>query len=386
MPDVPPSDAPGGGPLAGTGTWMRRLMISFTWLVWLVLFVFVIYLLSYIQVALWVLVVAALIAYAVLPLVSLLRHIMPRSLAITTVYIVIVGVLFLLIYLVFNTVIAQITALSTSVGQYLRPGPRGQSPPLVQILRRLGISQAQLNALGRNLEDQLGSAAGNLAKGFFPVVSEILYVLTLILFTTVISIYLIVDGQRVVRWMRENVPQSTRPGTRRLIQILRDVVGGYIRGEIIICIIIGLLVGLGMLVLRVPYPAFLGSLAGVLEFIPVIGVLLSGALCCLLALTQGWILALIVLAYFIVIHIIEGYVLVPRIVGKAVGLHPAITLLAVIAADEIFGLIGAVLAAPLAGLIQSVLTSFWLYYRETHQTQFPDTHQRSQHDEPHSHS
>lgn len=383
MPDVPSPDAPEGGPLAGTGTWLRRLIISLTWLAWLVLFVFVIYLLSYIQVALWVLVVAALLAYAVVPLVSLCRHIMPRALAITVVYVIFVGVLLFLLYLVFNTVVAQMSALAVSIQTYLKPGPHGRASPIVQILRRFGISQDQLSAIGKNLEDQLGSTATNLAKGLLPFVSEVLYVLALILFTGVISIYLIVDGPRAVRWVRENVPQSTRPGTGRLLQILRDVVGGYIRGEVILCIIIGLLVGLGMLVLRVPYPAFLGALAGLLEFIPVIGVLLSGALCCLLALTQGWILALIVLAYFVVVHIIEGYVLVPRIVGRAVGLHPAITLLAVIAADEIFGLIGAVLAAPLAGMIQSVLASFWLYYRETHQAQFPDARQAPQHDEPH---
>lgn len=351
-------------------SWKRRLIISTTWLVWLVLFVFIIFLLSYIQVALWVLVISALIAYAILPLINLCRRIMPRWLAVTIIYLIIVGVLFFLLYLTFNTGVTQIKSLAGSIKGYITPGPHGRSSPLMQILQRLGISQVQINAIGKNLQDQLTSAATNLAKDIVPVIGGILYALALILFTGVISIYLVVDGQRFVQMVRQNVPQSTRAGTGRFIQILRDVVGGYIRGEVIICIIIGLLVGLGMLVLRVPYPAFLGALATVLEFIPVIGVLISGALCCLLALTQGWLLALIVLAYFIVIHIIEGYILVPRIVGRAVHLNPAITLLAVIAADEIFGLIGAILAAPLAGLIQSLFASFWLYYRETHQAEF----------------
>lgn len=382
MPDIPPSDEPGNAPLANTATWMRRLIISFTWLIWLVLFVFIIFLLSYIQVALWVLVISALIAYAILPLVDLCRRIMPRALAITIVYIIIVGILLLLLYLLFNTTIAQIASLAASVRGYVTPGPHGKSSPIVQILQRIGLSQSQLNTLGNSLQTQLADTAANLAKSIFPLISGVLYALALILFTGVVSIYLIVDGQRLVRWVRRNVPESTRPGMRRLLQILHDVVGGYVRGEIILCIVIGLLVGLGMLVLRVPYPAFLGTLAAFLEFIPVIGVLISGALCCLLALTQGWILALIVLAYFIIIHIIEGYVLVPRIVGRAVGLNPAITLLAVIAADEIFGLIGAVLAAPLAGLVQSVLASFWLYYRETHQAEFTNIQQGLPPDEP----
>jgi predicted PurR-regulated permease PerM len=386
MSDTPSTNAPGNSPLWGNiASWKRRLIISATWLVWLVLFVFIIFLLNYIQVALWVLIISALIAYAILPLINLCHRIMPRPLAITVVYLIIVGVLFLLLYLIFNTGVEQIKSLAASIRNYVTPGPHGRSSPIVQILQRIGLSQIQLNALGSALQSQLTSAAANLAKDIVPVISGVLYALALILFTGVISIYLIVDGQRFVQRVRQNVPQSTRAGTRRLLQILRDVVGGYIRGEVVLCIIIGFLVGLGMFALRVPYPAFLGTLATFLEFVPVIGVLISGALCVLLALTQGWILALIVLAYFIVIHIIEGYVLVPRIVGRAVGLNPAITLLAMIAADEIFGLIGAILAAPLAGLIQSLFASFWLYYRETHQAEFAGVQQELPPREPPPH-
>ena len=378
MPDASPSNPPKREVLASTDAWVRRLIISFTFLSWIVLFLIILYLLSYIQVALWVLVIAALIAYAVLPLVTLFHRIMPRFLAILLVYVVIVGVLLFLMYLLITTSIAQIAALAQSIRGYLLPAPHGHISPVAQLLQRSGIPQAQLDQLARSLEAQLGGVASTLARDILPLVSGLLYALSLILFTGVISIYLLADGERFVRWVRRSAPQRVRPGTRRLVQILRDVAGGYVRGEIILCIIIGILVGLGMFVMGVPYPAFLGALAALLEFIPVIGVLISGLLCCLLALTQGWLLAFIVLAYFVGIHIVEGYVLVPRIMGRAIGLHPAITLLAVIAGSEFLGPIGAILAGPLAGLIQSVLFSFWLYYRETHQVQFAETQPESE--------
>ncbi|HVU70173.1 MAG TPA: AI-2E family transporter, partial [Ktedonobacteraceae bacterium] len=140
----------------------------------------------------------------------------------------------------------------------------------------------------------------------------------------------------------------------------------------VLCALIGLLVGIGMLIFGVPYAALLGTLAGFLEFIPVIGTIASGVACCLIALTQGWLTFFLVLIYFVVLHVFEGYFLAPRIVGKAVGLHPVVSLLALAAGGELFGPLGALLAAPVAGLIQSVLVSFWLYYRDLHREQFPE--------------
>jgi predicted PurR-regulated permease PerM len=114
-----------------------------------------------------------------------------------------------------------------------------------------------------------------------------------------------------------------------------------------------------MLILHVHYAALLGVLAFFMEFIPIVGVLISGAVCVLIALFQGWVLALVVLAYFVVVHIIEGDVVGPRIMGKAVGIHPATALVALVAGTELFGFWGALFAAPLAGLLQAIGTAVW---------------------------
>src|SRR5712691_10133075 len=126
-----------------------------------------------------------------------------------------------------------------------------------------------------------------------------------------------------------------------------------------------------MQVIGVPFAILLGVLAFVLEFIPVLGTLTSGAICVLIALTQGWVIAVLVLAYFVVVHIIEGDVVGPRIVGKAVGLHPAVSLIALIAGAELFGIWGAVLASPIAGVLQALLIAIWQNWRATHPEQFP---------------
>ncbi len=155
-----------------------------------------------------------------------------------------------------------------------------------------------------------------------------------------------------------------------LLDTLQRVVGGYIRGQLLLCALIGLLVGIGMQVIGVPYALLLGVLAFVLEFIPVLGTLVSGAICVLLALTQGWIIAVIVLVYFVVVHVIEGDVVGPRIVGKAIGLHPIVSLAALIAGGELFGITGALFASPIAGVIQALLRAMWEEWRTTHPSQF----------------
>ena len=90
-----------------------------------------------------------------------------------------------------------------------------------------------------------------------------------------------------------------------------------------------------------------------------------------LALTVSWQLALVTLIYTIIVDCIEGYVLSPRIMGRAVEIRPVVSLLAMIAGSELFGIWGAILAAPTIGLIQALVGAYWQYYQKTHQEEFP---------------
>jgi len=366
---VPQPETPEQSTLASTARWSRRLIVSLAFLAWLALIIVIFNALGYVTTSLVILVLAALIAYAVVPLVSFLHLIMPRPLAILIVYLIILGLIAFLFYLLIITSIAQVASLAARVGAYFASGT-GAPSPIVQVLRRVGISQDQITSLSKSVADQLTSTAGNLAKDVVPLVTGVAGALVNVLLTAVISIYLLVDGERAIAWIRLNAPLSWRSSTSVLLDILRRVVGGYVRGQFVLCVIVGFLVGIGMFILHVPYAVLLGTLGGFLEFIPVLGTITSGVICCVLALTQGWLIFVLALIYFVLLHIFEGYILAPRIVGKAVGLHPIVSLLALTAGGELFGPLGAILAAPVAGLIQSVMISFWLYYRQSHQEQF----------------
>lgn len=319
---------------------------------------------SHIVRTLLILAIAGLIAYALSPLVKLFEHVMPRFLAVLLVYIVVFSGICLLLYFVTLSAIEQVRSLTVYVQSLLTPGRDGQPTELERTLHSFGVSNSQMLAV----RDQILSHADNLATNVIPVITNFVTTLLDIVVIAVMSIYLIIDGPRIARWLQGNAPRPARIDF--VLDALQRIVGGYIRGQLFLSLLIGLLVGGGMAVFHVPYALLLGIMAFILEFIPVLGTLISGAICTLLALTLGWVVALLVLGYFTIVHILEGDIIGPRLVGKAVGLHPVVSLAALVAGSELFGIWGALFASPVAGVLQALLIACWLQWRETHPDHF----------------
>lgn len=348
--------------------WARRRDVANAVLGWIIITGLVVWLASHVINAILMVVMAALLAYALMPAVAFLARFVPRWLAILLVYVAVVSVLGALGYLIFSTAVEQFSMLASSASQVLRPGDNGAAAPLVRRLEQLGISRDQIQAIG----GQIFAQTQVLAAGFVPLLEGVFSTIVDFVLVIVLSIYIMVDGRRAAQWLRTSAPLKLRPRLSFVMSTLQRVIGGYIRGQLILSTLIGLMVGLGMAIFRLPYAVLLGVLAFVLEFVPIIGVFVSGAACVLIALTQGWLLAVAVLVYFVFVHVIEGDVVGPRVVGKAVGVHPAISMVALIAGAELFGIWGALFASPLAGVVQAILAEVWREWQETHSNQFPE--------------
>ncbi len=366
-------------PAAVIAKWVRRCGIPLSILAWTAVVALVLWGASHIARSLLILAIAALLAFAIAPLVKLLQRVMPRFLAVLIVYLFVLTGISLLVYLVVSTAVHQGVSLAAHARTLFGPGGQGQLKVLEQPLIGLGIPADQLAALPQQIFSRVGGAANTavpLVLSFFDFLLDIVII-------AVMSIYLLIDGGRVTQWLRTGMPLMERSRVNFLLDTLQRIVGGYIRGQLVLSTLIGLLVGIGMTLFHVPYAVLLGVLAFILEFIPVLGTLVSGAICVLLALTQGWVIAVLVLAYFIVMHILEGDVVGPRIVGKAVGLHPVVSLAALVAGAELFGIWGALFASPVAGVLQAVLIALWSEWRSRNPEQFPGqkqvAHQLEQH-------
>lgn len=346
--------------------WARRRDIPIAILAWLILGGLIIWASGYIIRSLLAVTVAALLAFALTPAVKFLQRFVPRILAVIIVYLVVLSGISFLLYEIVSTTVGQVSTLVTNL-QAVLADPK-QLASFTHFFQRFGITTDQLRGIVQAIEQQATGIVG----GALPLLSGIADFMLDVIIVAVLSIYLLLDGERAVAWLRRNAPVVQRERIHFFLDTLERVVGGYIRGQLIMSATVGLLVGIGMALFGVPYAVLLGVVAFILEFIPIIGTILSGALCVLIAFSHGWVIALFVLLYFIGVHILEGDILAPRIVGRAVGVHPAVSLFALLAGAELFGIWGAVLGSPLAGLIQAVLVTVWQDWRANHPEQFPE--------------
>jgi predicted PurR-regulated permease PerM len=174
-------------------------------------------------------------------------------------------------------------------------------------------------------------------------------------FMFVLGVYLLTSAPQVRRWV-DNVlvPERQRPYFRRIEAEAARLFGAYIRGQLLLGLIVGTVSGVAYLLLGVPYAVLLGVLAGIFELVPIVGPIAAGAVAAVVALTQPFPLVLWVVLVATFVQQLENNLLVPRISGGAVGLHPLAALLAVLVGVEIAGVVGALFAVPLTGLAWSV--------------------------------
>jgi len=339
-------------------SWQRALYLPLIILAWLAIVLVGGWLLAHVAKALLTLLLSGIVAFALTPLVSLLARWLPRGLAIAMAYVLGFAVLLGLIAFLVVTAATQVTSLVDNLPRYARQAQH-LTPQLLPLLRPFGVTPATLHTAQQQAIGSVRGVGTTAATESLGLVSGIVSTLIELVLILILSVYLIANGPQIARRLRRETPGAQRWRTGLLIAIVNQVVGGYIRGTLTLATLVGVLVGGGMLILHVPYAVLLGVLAFFMEFIPIIGVLISGTVCVLIALFQGPVVALLVLVYFAVVHVIEGDVVGPRIMGKAVGIHPATALLALVAGSELLGLWGALFGAPLAGVLQAVGTAAW---------------------------
>jgi predicted PurR-regulated permease PerM len=350
--------------------WLRRLIVALTILAWMAIGAVALMVAGRMIGSLIILIGAGLLAYLIYPLVVLLQRFMPRLLAILVVYIVVLSALSLLVYYMIASVINQLSSFVVYFEFLLGPGGQRQLQPIIETLAKLGITQDQLTAFGQQIANQLQG----LITQVIPVLSGVITLIISVVVIAVLSVYLLFDGGGIIHWLRNKTPIAQRDTINFLITTVDQTIGGYFRGLLILATIAGVSTGIVLALLGVPYAALLAVVVFVFLFIPVIGGVISGTLCIILSLTQGWVIALIVTIFVILLQqILIGQILTPRILGDAVKIHPIVAIFALFAGTELLGigLLGGFIAVPLAGILQAFLVAFWARWKKTHPEQFP---------------
>jgi predicted PurR-regulated permease PerM len=287
------------------------------------------------------------IAFVLGPLVDMLeRRLGRRSLAVLITAILAIGALVGSIALLAVPLVRETRALAADVPAYIAALSSDEPINVLgfeisgELRQRIG---AEFGARAGEFSQQAARIALGLAGGIVD------FVLVLVL-----GIYLLASAPRTRAWLLARVPASRRTEVERLQGEARLLFGRYIRGQLLLGLIIGTVSGIAYTLLGVPYAVFLGVLAGVLELVPIAGPIVAGAVAAVVSLTEPFPLVLWVIVAATLIQQLENHILVPRISGGAVGLHPLAALLAVLVGAEIGGVVGAIFAVPLTGFVWSV--------------------------------
>ncbi|MBV9281182.1 MAG: AI-2E family transporter [Chloroflexi bacterium] len=317
---------------------------------------------------------AMLLAFLLSPLVSWLEALgLPRGLAVLCVYVGLLALIFGLGGLLIAPLTVQIQGLAKNL-----PQERHQ---LSQVLASLDtffqnhgipVHLESLQQQGLNQATQIGQ---QLLAHTLDIVQTAAHIVIDILAIIVISLYLLIDGPRLRHNILRVIPEGSRNNVLFVEAAIRTVVGSYVRGQLLLALIIGLMATAGCFLIGVPYALVLGLAAGFFELVPMLGPIL-GALPAIgvAAFHGGWQLAVATVVLYVVIQQLEAHIIAPRIMGHAVGVHPIVAILAVLFGAERDGILGALVAVPVAGIIYVISQA--LYSHVTGQQQVVTVVQR----------
>ena len=216
-----------------------------------------------------------------------------------------------------------------------------------------GLPESVIQNVTLSLENALGflSAANISVTGAIGVVFE---KLILILVTIIITFYLTVDKEGTERLLRVVLPNVYEKRVLSIFSRFKEKIHSWLIAQFGLSIMVGGMVALGLWLLGVRYALVLGLLAAVFEIVPVIGPIVSGLLAFFVAVSDSLSLGLYAIFFFFIVQQIENHILIPLVMGRAMKLHPVIVVLALLVGAEVAGLVGIVLAVPIAVLLQEI--------------------------------
>jgi predicted PurR-regulated permease PerM len=310
------------------------------------------------------------VAYLVLPAVNLIDRHMPqalrerklaRPLAILLVYLVGIAILVGFVAFLVPIISGQLEALWENRDTLVQT-----ASDLVTELGeryRRDVRADFRQALEEYLSQITGKIASLIQTGLTRTLSAVTSTISFVLGFIVVPFwlfYILNDQVEVSAGLVTLIPERWEADVRNLLRITDDIFSAYIRGQFLLCLFVGIMATVGLMLVGVPYALVLGLVAGAFELIPYIGPLLGAVPGVIVAALDSWPSAGWAVLVFFVIQQIENLLLVPRISGRSVRLHPALVMVVLVVGNEAAGLWGMLLAVPVTALIRDVFKYLYL--------------------------
>jgi predicted PurR-regulated permease PerM len=285
------------------------------------------------------------------PVTYLEKKKIPRVLSVIMIYLIGLGIIALLLYTIVPVTLIQL--------KYLLSHFNDLKIPILDIFGSSGIV-SQVDQGISNLIDALFYGGGNLAGLFSNVLSNMFF----IGISLVLAFYLTLSRDGVERFIRSVLPLNKEDYAVNLYIRTRRKLGRWLSGQLVLSFLVGFLTFIGLLILGVDYALVLALIAAVFELIPYVGPIAVGAITFLITLPQSFSTAMLAVLIFFIIQQLEGHVLVPFVMSKAIGTDPLIIVIAMLAGAEIAGIVGVLLAVPVSIIFEEVIDEWSIRKRK----------------------
>ena len=320
--------------------------ISTTSIIKIVLAILLVWFLYVIRDILILFFIVLVIVASLAPLVNRMSRYIPRVLAVIILTIIFFGVLVAIGFVIVPPIIIQLKTLAINLPIIIsKLGPVYQS-----IQHSIGNYQEGLF----NLSSQLGKISSRLYSTTLGFVSGIVAVVTIL----VLAFYMLLEQDAIKNFLHQTVPGERKEKIFEITKKIGQKMGGWLRGQALLMLIVGVADSIALVSLGIPYALTLAVWGGITEVIPYIGPWLGLAPALIIAFTISPLKGLLILIAYVIIQQLESQFLVPKILGKAVGLSPVIIILALLIGAKLMGILGVIIAVPVAAAI-AVLIQEW---------------------------
>lgn len=304
--------------------------------------------------------IALIISYLLHPIVTLLyKKGFPRSIAVLLIYFLFFGSLAVITAKAFPLLIEEIKEfvddIPTMVQKFegwmttLRDGQNKLLPDSFQ---------NGIDSTIENLESRISAGIDNI----FILITHTFGVLFTILLVPFVAFYMLKDYKLMEKAIMTFLPKRNRKELVRLARDIDEALGNYIRGQLIVCTIIGVLAYIGYLIIGLPYALLLASIVAITNIIPYIGPFIGATPAIFVGLTTSWKMTLSVLVVNIIIQIIEGNIVSPQVVGRKLHIHPLFIIMALLVGGQVAGIAGLILAVPIFAIFKVIIQHIGLYF------------------------
>ncbi|MFH1536775.1 MAG: AI-2E family transporter [Patescibacteria group bacterium] len=297
--------------------------------------------------------VAWVFASAIDPLIDRLqRHKIPRGVSILIVYLLVLILISVILFLIVPPIIEQVKQISTTFPNYyeriLEVFPAAEEKSGIDIKKNV-----------QQTLDNISNSLGSIGSGVFSAAANVINAIIALVGVLVITFYMTIHEEGIKRFLQLVAPIRIQPYLIQKIHKIQRKLASWLWGQIMLMLVIGTLAFIGLKILGVEYALLLAIIAGLGEFIPIIGPILSAVPAVFFAFSDSPIKALLVVILFIVIQQLENHIIVPKVMHKAVGLNPLIIIIAMLVGAKLAGFVGLVLAIPAASIVGIFLEDFF---------------------------